>query len=59
MVRLRRTRHDNSDVATPDDVKAVVHACLRHRLILTYEAEADGVSKDTVLDEVVKQVAVP
>ena len=47
------------DVATPDDVKAVVHACLRHRLILAYEAEAVGISKDQVLDEVVKLVAVP
>jgi MoxR-like ATPase len=45
--------------ATPDDVKAVAHACLRHRLILTYEAEAEGITKDTVLDEVIKQVAVP
>jgi MoxR-like ATPase len=47
------------DTATPDDVKAVLHACLRHRLILTYEAEAEGVTKDTVLDEIGKLVAVP
>ena len=46
------------DTATPDDVKAVAHASLRHRLILTYEAEAEGVTKDAVLDEVIKQVAV-
>jgi MoxR-like ATPase len=44
--------------ATPDDVKGVAHACLRHRLILTYEAEAEGITKDAVLDEVLKQVAV-
>jgi len=49
---------DGRDSATPDDVKAVAHACLRHRLILTYEAEADGVTKDVVLDEILKQVAV-
>ena len=49
---------DGRDTATPDDVKAVAHACLRHRLILTYEAEAEGVTKDTVLDEILKQVAV-
>lgn len=47
------------DTATPDDVKATVHACLRHRLILSYEAEAEGVTKDAVLDEIVKLVAVP
>ena len=50
---------DNRDTVTPDDVKAVAHACLRHRLILTYEAEAEGVTRDAVLDEVVKLVAVP
>ncbi|HSI14874.1 MAG TPA: MoxR family ATPase [Chthoniobacter sp.] len=47
------------DTATPDDVKDTLHACLRHRLILTYEAEAEGVTKDAVLDEIVKLVAVP
>jgi MoxR-like ATPase len=47
------------DTATPDDVKASVHACLRHRLILSYEAEASGISKDKALDELLKLVAVP
>jgi MoxR-like ATPase len=54
-----RTWLDGRDAVTPDDVKAVLHACLRHRLILTYEAEAEGVTKDAVLDEIVKLVAVP
>jgi MoxR-like ATPase len=49
---------DGRDTVTPDDVKAVVHPCLRHRLILTYEAEAEGVTKDILLDEILKQVAV-
>jgi MoxR-like ATPase len=49
---------EGRDAATPDDVKAVAHACLRHRLILSYEAEADGITKDQVLDEVLRQVAV-
>jgi MoxR-like ATPase len=47
------------DTVNPDDVKQVAHACLRHRLILTYEAEAEGVSKDAVLDRILKLVAVP
>jgi len=46
------------DFVDPDDVRAVVHAVLRHRLILTYEAAADGVSSDQVVDEIIKQVAV-
>lgn len=49
---------DGRDTATPEDVQNVTHACLRHRLILTYEAEAEGTTKDTVLDELLKQVAV-
>jgi MoxR-like ATPase len=49
---------DGRDAVTPDDVKAVAHACLRHRLILGYEAEAEGITKDKVLDEVLIQVAV-
>jgi len=43
---------------TPDDVRAVVHDCLRHRLMLSFEANAEGVSADQVIDEIVKQVAV-
>jgi MoxR-like ATPase len=48
-----------SQAVTPDNVKAVAHGCLRHRLILSYEAEAEGITKDAVLDEILKIVAVP
>ena len=46
------------DHVTPDDVQAVAHDCLRHRLMLSYEATAAGITADRVLDEVVKRVAV-
>ena len=46
------------DHVTPDDVRAVIHDCLRHRLMLSFEANAEGVSANQVIDEVVKQVAV-
>jgi len=46
------------DYVTPEDVQSVVHDCLRHRISLGYEAAADGVSADAVLDEVIRQVAV-
>jgi MoxR-like ATPase len=46
------------DFVDPDDVRSVAHAVLRHRLILSYEAIADGISTDQVVDEIVKQVAV-
>lgn len=46
------------DHVLPDDVRAVVHGVLRHRIALSYEANADGVSSNDVIDEVLKQVAV-
>jgi len=46
------------DFVDPDDVRSIVHAVLRHRLILSYEAVADGIGTDQVVDEIVKQVAV-
>lgn len=49
---------NGNDFVTPDNIRAVVHDCLRHRLILSYEANADGVTSDRVLDEVLKAVAV-
>jgi MoxR-like ATPase len=49
---------DGRDHVTPDDVRAIVHDCLRHRILLSYEANADGLSADDVINELVKQVAV-
>jgi len=44
---------------TPDDVKAVCLPALRHRLHLTYEAEADGVSADTIIQKIINTIATP
>lgn len=44
---------------SPADVQAVVHDVLRHRLVLSFEAEANGVTPDHVIDELVRHVAVP
>jgi len=46
------------DFVSPEDVLAVVHDCLRHRLILSYEASAEGVSTDQVIDDIISLVAV-
>lgn len=46
------------DFVSPDDVLAVAHDCLRHRLILSYEAEAEGLTSDRVIDELLKLVPV-
>ena len=45
--------------ATPQDVKEVVHDVLRHRILLTYEAEAENVTSDKVIDKILGEVPVP
>ncbi len=45
--------------ATPQDVKEVVHDVLRHRIILTYEAEAENITADKVIDDILAVVPVP
>ncbi len=47
------------DFATPDDVKDIALDVLRHRVLLTYEAEADGVDADTVIRELLAAVRTP
>lgn len=49
---------NGSKAVTPENIRAVVHDCLRHRLILSYEANAEGITSDDVLDEILKNVAV-
>ena len=49
---------DDRDYVDPDDVRSVLHSIMRHRLILTYDALADGVTPDTIIDEIILQVAV-
>ncbi|WP_404309596.1 AAA family ATPase [Neorhodopirellula lusitana] len=46
------------DHVTPDHLRAIVHDCLRHRLGLTYEAVAEGVTADDVITRIVKGVPV-
>ncbi len=44
---------------TADDIKAIAYHVLRHRLILSYEAEAESITTDDVIREVLKQIEVP
>jgi len=43
----------------PEDVKAVAHEVLRHRIILTFEAEANGINPDKVIDFVLEKITPP
>ena len=45
--------------ATPQDVKDVAHDVLRHRLLLTYEAEAEALTPERVIDRLLAEVPVP
>jgi MoxR-like ATPase len=47
------------DYVTPDDIQNIAFDVLRHRLILSYEAEAEGISTDRVIQELIARVAVP
>lgn len=43
----------------PEDIRAVAHDVLRHRIGLTYEAEAEGVDAEKLIDEIINRVEVP
>ena len=47
-----------NDFVSPDDVQAVIHDVLRHRLILSFEAEANGISADQAIDLFLQHVPV-
>ena len=46
------------EYVSPDDVRAVAHDVLRHRLLLSFEAEANGLNSDMVIDELLARVPV-
>ena len=45
---------DGRDYVSPEDVQQLAHEILRHRILLSYQAEADGVSVDEVIDEIAR-----
>jgi len=45
--------------ATPQDVKEIAHDVLRHRIILTYEAEAEEVSSEDIITRILGEIPVP
>ncbi len=50
---------DRRGYVTPDDVKAVIYAVLRHRIGLSFEAEAEQLQSEDIIDQLVAQVEVP
>ncbi len=43
----------------PENIRAIAHDVLRHRLMLSYEAQGDGIRADQVIDALIEQVALP
>lgn len=50
---------DGRGYVLPEDVRAVAHDVLRHRIALSYEAEANELSSDTIVTEIINKVVVP
>jgi len=50
---------DGRDYVSPDDIHAVIHEIMRHRVLLSYEAEADGVTVDELVNRLLDLVPVP
>ncbi len=47
------------DFVSPDDIQEMAHDVLRHRIILSFEAEAEGISKDQFIQTLISRIAVP
>jgi len=45
------------DFVTPEDVQQMAYPVLRHRLLLSYEAQAEGIAADTIVSQLIAQVA--
>jgi MoxR-like ATPase len=56
--RARAWLHER-DFVSPEDIQAVAPNVLRHRLLLSYQAQAEGVTPDRVINHILSQVAVP
>ncbi|MEC7816467.1 MAG: MoxR family ATPase [Pseudomonadota bacterium] len=49
---------DGRDYVTPDDVRTMAFDVLRHRILLTFEAEAEGLTADRILERLIERVPV-
>ena len=47
------------DFITPDDIQYIAAPVLRHRIILTPEAEMEGISTDEVIQQILSEIEIP
>ncbi len=52
---ILRGRH----FVTPDDVKSIIFDALRHRVLLSYEAEVDNITADKIIERILEVVPSP
>jgi len=45
-----------NDFVSPDDIRAVIHDVFRHRILLSFEAEAQGIDSDAIIDQILERV---
>lgn len=50
---------DGRDFVAPEDIQEMAHDVLRHRIILSFEAEAEGITKDKFITTLISRIAVP
>ena len=43
---------------SPEDIQAVAYETLRHRILLSFEAEAEGIDADHIINELIQRVPV-
>lgn len=60
-IRAARARafFDGRGYVIPEDIKAVAYSILRHRIILTFEAEAEGITPDNIIEQILNTVEIP
>ena len=49
---------DGRNYVSPDDVQSVAIECLRHRLVVSFEAEAAGITSDEIIERLLKKIPV-
>jgi len=50
---------EGRDYVMPDDIKAIVYDVLRHRILLSYEAEAEDITVEKLIEDILEKVNLP
>ncbi|MBX9598785.1 MAG: MoxR family ATPase [Burkholderiales bacterium] len=50
---------EGRDYVTPHDIHVMIHEVLRHRILLTFEAEVEGINSDQIIDKILNVVPIP